>query len=245
MAGNFSASVQQTNISSSDNSTNLISWQTALQGLVPLALNAMTQPSSLDFNIPESSLLFAARSSPFICVADALEVLIALCLYTYQEKSIFEAARLVNWRIARTRLGSGVIKLEASTVEKHPWAFIILFIAALVPAVKVLGLQGLPWTKVWAGIYLCSFFVLAIVRALAPKGWHDSPPPIAPPGDKPSFQENLLGIIRIVLLVVAGAVHASVSCWALICVRRQYEEIYEASSDRMLLIGASQLVLSV
>ncbi|OBT53115.1 hypothetical protein VE04_08446 [Pseudogymnoascus sp. 24MN13] len=181
MAGHVLASVQEATISiSSDNSTNQVSWQTAFFGLVPLALNAMTQPSSLDFNLPESSLLFAARSSPFICVADALEVLISLCFYIYQEGSIYEAARLVNWRIARARLGSGVLELEASAVEKHPKTFIFLFLATLLPAVKYLGMQGLHWTKVWAGIYICSYVVLAIVRALAPKGWRKWPPQIAP-----------------------------------------------------------------
>ncbi|OBT53637.1 hypothetical protein VE04_06306 [Pseudogymnoascus sp. 24MN13] len=195
MAGEILALVKETTTSiSSDNSTNQVAWQTAFLGLVPLALNAMTQPSSLDINRPESSLLFMARSSPFICVADTLEVLIALCLYTYQEGSISEAARLVNWRIARSRLGSGESELEASAVEKHPWTFTILFLAALVPAIKFLGLQGLFWTRVWAGIYLCSYIVLAIVRALASKGWRDRPP-AASLAKVPSLHEKLLGIL--------------------------------------------------
>lgn len=200
-------------------------WQTAFFGLVQLALNAMTQPSSLDFNLPESSLLFMARSSPFICVADALEVIIALCVYAYQEGSIFEAARLVNWRIARARLGNEVSGLEASAVEKHPWTFIILFLATLVPAIKLLGLHGLPWTKVWTNMYLCSFVVLAIVRALAPKGWRNTPPPqFARLAEVPSFHEQLLGISRIVLWVVASAVHATVACWALTHVQHEYDD---------------------
>lgn len=185
-----------------------------------------------------------ARSSPFICVADTLEVLIALCLYTYQEGSICEAARLVNWRIARTRLGSGESKLEASAVEKHPWTFTILFLATLVPAIKFLGLQGLFWTRVWAGIYLCSYIVLAIVRALASKGWRDRPP-VAPLAKVPSFHEKLLGIVRIVLLVVAGAVHASVSYWALICAQRQFEEIYMWPSHLMVGLKFVQLGLTM
>lgn len=193
----------------------------------------MTQPSSLDFNLPESSLLFMARSSPFICVADTLEVLIALRFYMYQEGNIFEAARLVNWSIARARLGNGVSGLEVSAAEKHPKTFLILFVVTLVQAVKVLGLQGLPWTRVWAGIYLCSYVVLAIVRALAPKGWRDRPPWVTPLGENPSFQkkrqEKRLGTIRTVLLVVGSAVHASVSCWALTYVQRQYEDINEGS----------------
>lgn len=141
----------------------------------------------------------------------------------YQEGNIFEATRLVNWRITRARLGNGVSELEASAVEKHPKTFLLLFVVTLVQAVKVLGLQGLPWTRVWAGIYLCSYVVLAIVRALAPKGWRDRPPRVAPLGENPSFQEKMLGTIRIVLLAVASAVHASVSCWALIYVQRQYD----------------------
>lgn len=161
----------------------------------------------------------------------------------YQEGNIFEATRLVNWRIARARLGSGVSELEASAVEKHPKTFMLLFLATLVPAIKLLGLQGIPWTKAWAGIYLCSFVVLAIVRALAPEGWRDSPPPAAPPKSNRSFQEKLLGIIRIVLLVVAGAVHAFVSCWALIKVR--HDEIFKGPLDQLLIMSPIPFIMAL
>lgn len=121
-------------------------------------------------------------------------------------------------------------ELEASAVEKHPLIFSILFLVTLLPAIKFLGLQGLPWTKVWAGIYLCSYVVLAIVRALASKDWRDRPPRVAPLGENTLFTEKLLGIIRIVLLVVASLVHASVSCWAL-SMDYEYGWIDEGSSD--------------
>lgn len=235
-AGASYSQVTDINVSISPNNsiTDPVSWQTALLGLVPLALNAMTQPSSLDFNVPESSLLFPARSSPFVCIADTLEVTIALCIYMYQEGNIYEAARLVNWRIARARLGSGVSELEASPAEQHPVAFWFWFLATLFQAIKLLGMQGVPWTKVWVAFYLCSYIILAIVRSMASKDWRDRPPRVSPLGETHLFQEKVLGITRIVLLVAAIIVHISVSWWALSPKLDKYGEKYNGSSSVVL-----------
>ena len=149
----------------------------------------------------------------------------------------------MNWRIARARLGRRVSELEANAMEKHPLIFSILFLVTLSQAIKFLGLQGLPWTKVWAGIYLCSYVVLAIVRALASKDWLDRPPRVAPLGENALFKEKLLGIIRIVLLVVASAVHVSVSCWALSYTQYQYRWVYEESFGWIFaIIDASRII---
>ncbi|KAE9373605.1 hypothetical protein N431DRAFT_535076, partial [Stipitochalara longipes BDJ] len=171
---------------------NTVSWQSAFLGLVPLALNAMTQPSSLDVKLPDSSLLFAARSSPFVCVADALEVLIELCIRICQGHNLHQAARLANWRRARYRLGAETTSLEESAVEKHPKTFLILFIVTLLQAIKILGLEGLFWIKVWAGCYFCSYVVLAVVQILAPENWRDELPPTLAVGEKPSLGERII-----------------------------------------------------
>ncbi|KAN0110977.1 hypothetical protein V8E51_007364 [Hyaloscypha variabilis] len=136
----------------------------------------MTQPSGLDKPFSQSSLLFPSRSSPFVCLADALEVLALLLIHISHGKTLRHAALEVNWQRARSRLGQDVTELEDSPAEKHPIPFGILFIATLLQAIKLFGMQGLPWTTVWAGLYLFSYVVLAMIGFLAPKDWRDSPP---------------------------------------------------------------------
>ncbi len=63
-------------------------------------------------------------------------------------------------------------------MEKHPWGFVILLVAAVLQAAKIIGFRGVFWTKVWAVIYLLSYVVISVVGSLAPKDWKDSPPEI-------------------------------------------------------------------
>jgi len=139
----------------------------------------MSQPSRLDISFSQSSLLFPARSSPFICFTDGLEVIISLCIQMYRGKSIRQAALLVNWERARCRLGHETEQLEDSAVEKHPIPFGILFIGTILQTIKILGFQGMVWIKVWAAAYSLSFVVLAMVSFLAPKDWRDNPPEVS------------------------------------------------------------------
>ena len=196
-------------------SQNLVSWQSAFLGLVPLALNAMTQPSGLDKPFSQSSLLFPSRSSPFVCLADALEVLVLVLIHISHGKTLRHAALEVNWQRARSRLGQDVTELEDSPAEKHPIPFGILFIATLLQAIKLFGMQGLPWTTLWAGLYLFSYVVLAMVGFLAPKDWRDSPPEmvIETPTGRPTWWK--LENLSKALLYGSLGVHFICCCWVL------------------------------
>ena len=162
--------------SSASSSPSPVSWQSACLGLAPLALNAMTQPSSLDAPFSQSSLLFASRSSPFVCLADALGIITSLVIHVLRGKPPRQAALLVNWQRARHRLGEDVEELEDIPAEKHPWGFVILLVAAVLQAAKIIGFKGVFWTKAWAIVYLSSYVVIAGVGFLAPKDWRDRPP---------------------------------------------------------------------
>jgi hypothetical protein len=172
----------------------------------------MTQPSSIDFRLPESSLLFAARSSPFICIADTLEIIIELFMHAFYKRNIRQAAKIILWRRAHHRSVQEMsileVEIEQSSAEKHPHAFLILFIVTLMQATKIFGLQGLIWTKIWAGVYLCSYVVLALIQFLAPKDWKDDPPLIL-------FQENekLPTVMKELLFNSAAFFHAYVCVW--------------------------------
>lgn len=54
-----------------------VSWQSVLWGLVALSLNAMTQRSGADRS-PSSDPLSPARTSPFICIAEMVVLILWL-----------------------------------------------------------------------------------------------------------------------------------------------------------------------
>jgi hypothetical protein len=160
----------------------------------------MTQPSNLDSVFSQSSLLFPSRSSPFVCLFDALDALISLGIHVFRGNSLRRSALLVNWQRARDRLGRNVEELEDVPAEKHPIAFGILFIVTVLQAVKIFAFQGLIWTKVWGGLYLSSYLVLALVGFLAPKDWRDDPPEVE---SRERFQTRmaLMGLLLLSLLL--------------------------------------------
>lgn len=171
----------------------------------------MTQSSSLDAPFSQSSLLFAARSSPFVCLADALEIIISLVIHVVRGKPLRQAALLVNWQRARHRLGEDVEELEDIPAEKHPWGYVILLVAAVLQAAKIFGFQGMLWTKVWAGLYLSSYVIIALVGFLAPRDWRDSRPNIV------SSRHHYLSFAALskVLLWPALGVHFVCCSWIL------------------------------
>jgi hypothetical protein len=169
----------------------------------------MTQPSVIDVGLPESSLLFAARSSPFICVADALSVLFELAIHIWNGNRLREAARRINWRRARLRLRDDEITtLEENPAKAHPKTFLILFIATLLQAIKISGCQGMFWMQLWVGIYLCSYFVLAAVQFLAPADYRNRPTAKEP-------FEYANRVVDFFLCLLALIVHACACSWAI------------------------------
>ena len=172
----------------------------------------MTQPSSLDAPFSQSSLLFASRSSPFVCLADSLEIIISLAIHVLRGKPPRQAALLVNWQRTRHRLGEDVEELEDIPAEKHPWGFVILLVAAVLQAAKIIGFKGVFWTKAWAVVYLSSYVVIAGVGFLAPKDWRDRPPAELGPSRRSYLTFEALSQV---LLWAALGVHFVFCSWIL------------------------------
>lgn len=153
---------------------NTVSYQSTFIGLIPLALNAMSQASILDRTFLQSSFLFPARSSPFVCLADALEVVVEIAFYAIWEgMGIRHAAGRSCWRRARSEMQIPPTRVEATGVDQHPKTFMILSIGAILQAVKTLSVQCIPLTQLYASFCLLSFLVLAGARQLAAPGWRD------------------------------------------------------------------------
>jgi hypothetical protein len=137
----------------------------------------MTPASVLDRKFPQSSLLFAARSSPFVCLADSLDIIIRFTVHVYHGTVIREASLLISWRRARYRLGADLIGLiEPSPAELHRKTYAILQLGTLLQAIKTWGSTGGPWSKTWATIYFTSFLVLWALGCLCPEDWKDRRP---------------------------------------------------------------------
>jgi hypothetical protein len=138
-------------------------------------------------------------------------MLISLGTHLCYGKSLRQSALLVNWQRARCRLGQDVEELEDNPAEKHPITFGILFVGTVLQTVKIFSFQGVLWTNVWAGLYLSSFVVVALLGFLAPKDWRDNPP------DAPDGRSTVpeLDILSDILLCAAPGAHFFCYSWAL------------------------------
>jgi len=151
----------------------------------------MTQNSSLDRDFP-SRVLFPARSSPLVCAADALDVLLRLLGFIFAGASAPDAARrVVRGRTLRppsppvrssaddrVAVGNnGELEAESLTLgNQYPLAHTVMFVLGVLPqAIKLFGMRGIPWTQAWGGLYLSSFLVLAGVGTLARFARGDTP----------------------------------------------------------------------
>jgi len=164
-----------TSPSASSPPQNVVSWQSAFWALVPIALNSMSQPSAFDFG-PLYAIIFAARSSPIVCLVDTLEVFVRIPVYLLQGDSIRKAATKVRW--VRTKhwpnetinVLPAPVPVSSSLDDERSTrlARFVIFVLGLMPqALKLLGMKGLLWTQAWAGIYLRSFLTLTFVDVIA------------------------------------------------------------------------------
>ncbi|KAJ9629561.1 hypothetical protein H2203_001935 [Taxawa tesnikishii (nom. ined.)] len=128
----------------------------------------MTQPSGMVIGAP-TAIAPLLRSSPVVCLLD----------------TIFVFGRLLHHWIQTSNFPSGVTRLVLERFHDIPggreagsWNDLrhnavfrwILFLFAIPQAIKLFALGGLVWTKVWAGMYLVSFFVTELF-VLVPRRW--------------------------------------------------------------------------
>ena len=146
-----------------------VKWQAAFWGLVPIAINTMTQPSGKVLGFPSSDGFFL-RSSPFVCACDTLYIIAALIHQGIGHGSVRVAARV----IIENRFSDAANESESesfSQFRRNTVVRLVLFVlSTLLGIVKIYGMQGVPWTKAWASMFLSSFLILEIVGLLAGKG---------------------------------------------------------------------------
>jgi hypothetical protein len=143
-----------------------VAWYSAFGALPALAINTMMQPWGrvCGFN---PSLRTYLRSSPIICIFDAVAILIRFFKYLSLGLSPSRAAKRVV--VAREAIHAvndhrgGLPEIDKSFVLKA-----LLFVVGVLPqALKLMACSGVPWTKTWASFYLVEFLVVGTMKLLA------------------------------------------------------------------------------
>jgi hypothetical protein len=117
----------------------------------------MTQPSGRVLSLPSRYRTYL-RSSPIICALDALafllRVFITPCLLPVSLHQVLEAVLRERYKDTEDA-SEGLQSLEKQTWLR--WVFFI--VGTLGPSIKLMAMQGVPWTKVWGGMFLFTFLV--------------------------------------------------------------------------------------
>jgi hypothetical protein len=148
-----------------------ISWATAFWFLPPLAINSMMQPSGRVCGF-DLSLRTYLRSSPIVCVFDAVTIILRFVVYCCLGASPPVAAkRTID---ARRRSDDATELGGIRALEQLPFLRWVWFVIGVLPQViKLLACSGLPWTQVWGCFYLAPFVAVEAMNALtvlAPEG---------------------------------------------------------------------------
>lgn len=195
-----------------------VSWQSAFWGLVPLLLSVMTQPCGRVCHF-SSRLRTYVRCSPIICAADALATLIEMTALTRRGANPRDAAYAIlkaRYHDEDTGSGSGE---GLQSVEKLGFIRALLFLLGTLPqVVKVMAMRGIPWTQVWAALYLGSFVITEAVLLLArdpgPANYrigNDYPVNIA---RAPTVRVDPQAASPLILGILSTLVHICLELWA-------------------------------
>ena len=156
---------------------NTVSWPSVFWAIAPIALNSMTQPCGTLCSQLEATQSFFFRSSPLVCLIDGISVLSSFGFYLRQSRNLHVA--LINTSRSRLAPPSPSVVDEDDEqsfpsnlhqLQDNELFRILLFVLGVAPqAIKLYACTGLFWTKLWASMYLISFFSLEILVLLPPR----------------------------------------------------------------------------
>ena len=164
-------------------SSNPVSWQSGFWALVPLTLKSMSQPSGMVCDLP-SKRISVLQSSPIICFLDVTFVIGRLAWYANASKS----PRAAVERTVRLRFQDVVDQAEESSLaslQKNTLFRFLMFVLGVLPQIiKLYDMRGLPWTKLWASLFLSSFFVIELLVLISKRFRRPLPPDQPQIGDR-------------------------------------------------------------
>ncbi|KAF0322155.1 hypothetical protein GQ607_010658 [Colletotrichum asianum] len=150
-----------------ENSTNtneVVSARAITGVLFALATAVMAQSSGLVCEA-DTNAGFLLRTSPIICVFDAINIIYHLADPLCDGKSLREAiGAMLLWRF-NVQYHAGLRVLPLSTFNKvvNILRQVIVGPAAIVAFIKMCGFEGLVWTKVIAAAFFFSFIVTELL----------------------------------------------------------------------------------
>ena len=186
-----SSAPNSSNLSTVDNNPtsecgdDTVPWQMFFWALVALAVTSMSQPSFLNRYIRES-LLYFARSSPYVCIAEALDLMLRVGVYRSLKLPLRDSIAMARERFNNEPRH----KAEDDTGRSILVTWLLFFIAALGPAGKLLAMHGIPGTKATACLYLIGLVIRAAVDAV-PKRKNEKEAPPAGEFGLPVSQNSL------------------------------------------------------
>jgi hypothetical protein len=182
-------------------SPTLVSWQSAFWGLVPIAINSMSQPTGKVCDAPRAISPWM-RVSPIICFLDMLSIICRLVYYSISKRSVQAASTIImTQRYAYDHDDAESALADFRYDAPLRWASFLLSIAQIA---KLFAAQGLIWTKLWASMYLASFLVVELFVSLSrlwlPATW---PPTRWPAG--PEDVPNPMGARSLPYISIAAS----------------------------------------
>jgi hypothetical protein len=145
-----------------------VSWQTAYWTLIPLAINTMSQPSGRVCGLPSKHCTYL-RCCPLLCAADSLSIFIHLTLFSAAFPFKDGVRLLIHYRFDDNKdndnEGGDIRAIQKLTFIR--WMFFVF--GTLGPGIKLMAMEGVPWTKAWGVMFLLSF---VMVEALVILSWN-------------------------------------------------------------------------
>jgi hypothetical protein len=139
-------------------STRTVHWQSAFWALAAIAANSCLQESGNICEIRAKFGLFV-KSSPVFCAVDAV-VVWGQIIYYLTRFSPRVALRIV----ARSREQHSTGAPEESTSLPRIVGRCLLLLLALLQALKLYALRGIPWTQAFGTMYLLSYATNALLN---------------------------------------------------------------------------------
>ena len=131
-------------------------WQLLFWALVALAVTSMSQPSFVNRYVNEE-LLYFAHSSPFVAIADAIDLMLRASVFFVGYKKLPLRHAMV---LARESFDSNPEEpLRRNDGRSILLTWLFFFLSAVGPAGKVVDITGIPGTKAVACLYAISIVI--------------------------------------------------------------------------------------
>jgi hypothetical protein len=129
----------------------------------------MTQPSGRILSQPSRYRTYL-RSSPIISFLDALAFIIRVLFTSCLLHISISRALKTTIRERYKDIVSEDASEGIQSLEKQIWLrWVFFMVGTLGPSIKLMAMQGVPWTKAWGAMFLFAFLVIEVAALFARK----------------------------------------------------------------------------